>query len=89
MGSLLACPFFSISLLYTNFWVAMVCTAGKYLLGENFWSPNIMMIQKSGIPTEKLGGVLSVYQFMTITSGAVAIAIFGSANHMMEWTHNI
>ena len=44
-GSLFAWPFFTLSVLMTNnFWFSIGLTALKYLIGENFWSPNITLV---------------------------------------------
>lgn len=45
IGSALALPCFLVTLLTNNFWYAMIGLFGKYLLGENFWGPNLAMIQ--------------------------------------------
>lgn len=59
LGSLLAWPFFFASVLITNnFWLSIGCTAARYLIGENFWSPAITMIQKSS-PQNKKGEIYS------------------------------
>jgi nitrate/nitrite transporter NarK len=45
IGALLAWPFFTMSVLTTNnFWISILGTVGKYILGENWWSPNLTMI---------------------------------------------
>ena len=44
-GSLLGWPAFTLSVLLTNnFWVSIIFTGFKYLLGENHWSPNLTLI---------------------------------------------
>jgi len=54
----------------------MVFTFLKYLIGENFWSPNITMIQKSS-PPEKFGNYVSAYQLFTILAGCISSFTFG------------
>lgn len=45
IGSLLAMPFYMASVLITdNFWLAIACTAARFLLGEPFRSPSVTMI---------------------------------------------
>lgn len=76
-GSILAAPCFAASVLITNnFYLAMVFTFLKYLIGENFWSPNITMIQKSS-PPEKFGNYVSAYQLFTILAGCISSFTFG------------
>lgn len=44
-GSLLGWVPFTLSVLLTgNFWVSIAMTAGKYILGENHWSPNMTLL---------------------------------------------
>lgn len=44
-GSLLAWPFFIMSVLLThNFWLSLSFVALKLLVGDNFWSPNITLL---------------------------------------------
>jgi len=46
IGTIIAWPAFTIAMLANNnFWLAMMGMAGKYIFGENFWSPNVTMIQ--------------------------------------------
>lgn len=45
LGSALAWPCFMAGTLITNnFWISIAGLAGKYFLGENYWSPNLAMI---------------------------------------------
>lgn len=77
-GSILGWPFFTLSVLLTNnFYLAMAGTAGKYFIGEGWWSPNITMIQKS-TPTNKFGNIISAYQFYKVLSGCASTVIFGA-----------
>ena len=76
-SSLLAMPFYSLGVLtHDNVWVSMVGITGWYL-GALFWSPQQTMIQESVAP-EKLGEVLSGYQFYTIFAGCSATLILGT-----------
>ena len=77
IGALIAWPFFTMSVLTTNnFWISVLGTLGKYVFGENWWSPNMTMIQKT-VPSNKYGKTVSAYQFYTIMAGCSATVIFG------------
>jgi MFS family permease len=76
-GSLLAFPFFTLAVLQRgNFWLAMVCIAMKYLLGECFWAPNIAMIQNS-VPQNKFSTIFGAINFFVLISGCLSTFIFG------------
>ena len=76
-GSALALPGFALSMLITNnFYLSMFGYGLKYLFGENFWSPNITMIQKT-TPSNKFGSYMSAYQCFTIMSGCASTLLMG------------
>jgi len=77
LGSMLAMPFFMASVLITdNFWLAIACTAARFLLGEPFRSPSVTMIQNSSNP-EKFGNLVSAYQFYQKMTTVFAAFIIG------------
>jgi len=76
-GSLLAWPFFIGSVLLTNnFWLSLSFVALKLLLGDNFWSPNITLLQKN-THADKQGNMVSAYQFLNILAGCLSMVMFG------------
>ena len=54
-----------------NFWLAIAGLYARYAFGENYWSPNLYMIQKSCKPNE-FGKYVGVYQFFNIFAGCFA-----------------
>ena len=71
-GNILAFPLFAASVLITdNFWLSIVFTALRFLVGEPYRSPSVTMIQNSAKP-EKFGSLVSAYQFFQKMSAVLA-----------------
>ena len=88
LGSLLAWPFMVASVLITNnFWLSIGLTAARFLIGENFWSPSITMIQKSS-HKNKAGEIFSAYQFYTILAGSLSTFLFGTLMNTYDCMSN-
>lgn len=59
-----------------NFWIAQTLVCIKYLVGENYWSPNISMIQQV-TPSNKFANIFSAYNFYTTMTGCLGTVMFG------------
>ena len=78
-GNLIAMPMFCASVLITdNFWLSISLTAGRFLFGEPYRSPAVTMIQNSSNP-EKLGNMISAFNFYQKMSSVVAALLIGAA----------
>ena len=79
VSNLIALPMFCASVLITdNFWLSISLTALRYLFGECYDSPAITMIQNSSKP-EKLGNMISAFNFYGEMSSIVAALLIGAA----------
>ena len=73
----LAIPFsFLLFVTSQNFWVAIICLALKYLIGEA-WGPPTMTMMQNVTPSEKQGFMVSAYLLHTTFAGTFATAMCG------------
>ena len=72
IGAAVAWPCAMLMVLTTNnFWLSIAMLFARYAFGENYWSPNLYMIQKSCKPSE-FGSYIGAYQFFNIIAGCIS-----------------
>lgn len=76
-GALLALPVSIAAFAVTgNFWISITCLSLKYLLGENWLSPSITMIQNTTEPNKQASTLAALYFYLTI-AGTLSTVVVG------------